>query len=139
MIAGAIGAAHAEVRLQADWLTSVPILRALSAAQRRGVDVAAILDKMQDRKNDARGRYSPAVYLAHAGMRVWIDDTPAIAHSKVIVIDGATVITGSFNFTRSADTRNTENVVVIGSREVAGQFLANWETRRAVSRVFEAE
>jgi phosphatidylserine/phosphatidylglycerophosphate/cardiolipin synthase-like enzyme len=45
MIAGAIDAAHAEVRVQAYWLTSVPILRALSAAQRSGVDVATILDK----------------------------------------------------------------------------------------------
>ncbi len=95
----------------------MPILRALSAAQRRGVDVAAILDKTQDRQNDARP-IPPAVYLAHAEVRMWLDDTPAIAHSKVI--DGATVINGSFNFTKSADTRNIENVVVIGSREVAG-------------------
>jgi hypothetical protein len=43
MIAGVIDAAHAAVRVQAYWLTFVPILRALSAAQRRGGDVAAIL------------------------------------------------------------------------------------------------
>jgi phosphatidylserine/phosphatidylglycerophosphate/cardiolipin synthase-like enzyme len=103
------------------------------------VDVAAILDKSQDRQDDPRGRYSPAVYPAHAGVRVLIDDEPAIAHSKVVVLDGRIVITGSFNFTLSADTRNAENVVVLDSAEVAGWFLANWRGREAVSRAFEAE
>ena len=103
------------------------------------MDVAAILDKSQDRQDDARGRYSPAIYLAHAGTRVLIDDEPAIAHNKVIVIDGRTVLTGSFNFTLSADTRNAENVVVLESANVAGWFLANWREREAVSRVFQAE
>jgi phosphatidylserine/phosphatidylglycerophosphate/cardiolipin synthase-like enzyme len=70
---------------------------------------------------------------------VWIDDALAIAHNKVVIIDGERVVTGSFNFTAAADTRNAENVVVIDSRAVAGLFLANWETRRAVSRVFETE
>jgi hypothetical protein len=65
----------------------------LAADERRGVDVAAILDKSQDRQDDPRGRYSPAVYPAHAGVRVLIDDEPAIAHSKVVVLDGRIVIT----------------------------------------------
>ncbi|MBV8458255.1 MAG: phospholipase D family protein [Acetobacteraceae bacterium] len=139
MIAGIIDGSRHEIRVQAYWLTSVPILRALAAAERRGVDVAAILDKSQDRQGDPRGRYSPAVYLTHAGIRVLIDDEPAIAHSKVVVIDGRTVITGSFNFTLSADNRNAENVSVLESADVVGWFLANWRGREAVSRAFQAE
>jgi phosphatidylserine/phosphatidylglycerophosphate/cardiolipin synthase-like enzyme len=104
------------------------MLGALAAAKRRGLDVAAILDKSQDRENDPRGRYSPAVYLAHAGIRVLIDDEPGIADDKAIVLDARAVITGSFNFTVSADARNAENVVVLASpgrrrmvsRELAG-------------------
>ena len=76
MIADAIEAAGSTVRVQAYWLTSVPIIRALAAAKRRGVDVEAILDKTQDRHDDPRGRYSTAVYLVHAGVPVWIDDAP---------------------------------------------------------------
>lgn len=72
-------------------------------------------------------------------MTVWIDDGPAIAHNKVIIIDGRTVITGTFNFTKSADERNAENVVVLGSPEVASWFAANWDARRAASRPFTVE
>ena len=47
-------------------------------------------------------RYSAATYLGNAGIPVWVDTKVAIAHNKVMVIDGATVITGSFNFTAAA-------------------------------------
>lgn len=125
--------------MQAYWLTSTPNLRALAAAKRRGLDVAVILDKSQDRRGDARGRYSSAVYLVHAGVPVWIDDAPAIAHNKVVIIDDSAVVTGSFNFTKAADARNAENVVMLDSAEVAAWFTRNWEERRATSRPFEAE
>ena len=125
--------------MQAYWLTSTLILRALAAAKRRGLDVAVILDKSQDRRGDTRGRYSSAVYLVHAGVPVWMDDAPAIAHNKVVIIDDAAVVTGSFNFTKAADARNAENVVVLDSAEVAAWFTRNWEERRAASRPFEAE
>ena len=75
---------------------------------------------VQDRRDNPGGRYSGAVYLVHAGVPVWIDDGPAIAHNKVVILDGRTVITGSFNFSKAADTRNAENVVVIESETVAG-------------------
>ena len=139
MIADKIDAAHTKVRVQAYWLTSPTILRAIAVAKRRGLDVAAILDKTQDRHDSNRSRYTGATYLANAGVPVWIDDAPAIAHNKVLILDDRTVITGSFNFTRSADTRNAENVVVIESPTVAGWFSRNWEERRAASREFGAE
>ena len=75
----------------------------------------------------------------HAGVPVSIDDAPAIAHNKVIILDDATVLTGSFNFTKSADERNAENVVLLDSPEVADWFNRNWEARSAASRPFQAE
>lgn len=138
-IAALIDEARVSIRLQAYWLTSPPILRALMAAQKRGVDVQALLDRTQDRTNDPRGRYTPAVFLVHAGVRVWIDDALAIAHNKALIVDGARVVTGSFNFTKSADTRNAENAVLLDSSDVARWFTANWEALRAASRAFQAE
>jgi phosphatidylserine/phosphatidylglycerophosphate/cardiolipin synthase-like enzyme len=124
-----------KVRVQAYYLTS-PII---AAAMRRGLDLAVILDKSQDRHDNPRGRYTGATYLANAGVPVWIDDAPAIAHSKVIVLDDREVITDSLNFTRAADERNAENVVVLDSPEVASWFTRNWDLRRSVSRAFGME
>lgn len=138
VIAAAIAGAQHQVRVQAYGFTSAPILRELAAAHRRGIDVAVILDKSQDHRAEDRGRYSGAVYMGHAGVPVWIDDLPAIAHNKVVVIDEHLVVTGSFNFTASAERRNAENVVLIDSPEVARWFLDNWLSRQAVSRLYEA-
>ncbi len=139
LIVSKLDAAGLKIRMQAYYLTSPLILHALAAAKRRGLDVEVILDKSQDRRTSTRSRYSGATYLANAGVPVWIDDLPAIAHNKIVIIDDRAVITGSFNFTKSADERNAENVVMLDSPEVAGWFAQNWEARRAASRLFEPE
>src|SRR6185312_15919191 len=93
-------------------------------------------------KTDARDKsgrmkiYGPAGLMALAGATVWVDDHAGIAHNKVIIIDGWETIGGSFNYTKSAATRNRENVTFISSPEMADAFLANWEARRAVSSPF---
>jgi phosphatidylserine/phosphatidylglycerophosphate/cardiolipin synthase-like enzyme len=47
-------------------------------------------------------------------------------HNKVMVMDESVVITGSFNFTNSAATRNAENVLVLKSFELAQRYKADW-------------
>jgi len=122
LIVREIAAARQEIRVQAYSFTSPEIAAALAEAQGRGVAVRAILDKSQRTE-----RYSGADYLAHHGVEVLIDAAHAIAHNKVMVIDGGTVITGSFNFTRAAQERNAENLLVLADPEVAARYLANWE------------
>ena len=56
-----------------------------------------------------------------------IDTKHAIAHNKVMVIDGAVVITGSFNFTKAAEEKNAENLLVIRDRDLAGKYGENWQ------------
>ena len=72
--------------------------------------------------------------LATGGVPVWVDTISGIAHSKVMVIDGATVITGSFNFTWSAEHKNAENLLVIRDPSVALQYEQNWNARAQRSR-----
>jgi phosphatidylserine/phosphatidylglycerophosphate/cardiolipin synthase-like enzyme len=131
-VADAIAAAQNTIRVQAYGFTAPAILRALAAARARGVDVQAILDKSDDR---ARGsRLTGARFTAEANIPTWIDDSVAIAHSKVIVIDGHLVIGGSYNYTAAAERRNAENVTFIDALVVADFYLLNWEARKAVSR-----
>jgi phosphatidylserine/phosphatidylglycerophosphate/cardiolipin synthase-like enzyme len=47
-------------------------------------------------------------------------------HHKVIIIDDTTVITGSFNFTKSADEINDDNVIIIHDASVARAFLQEY-------------
>ena len=111
----------------------MPILIALKAAHARGVDVEVIVDKSSARVSKSGSRYSAATYLTNAGIPVWVDTKVAIAHNKVMVIDGETVITGSFNFTAAAQKSNAENLLVLEDRALAAEYKANWERRRAVS------
>jgi phosphatidylserine/phosphatidylglycerophosphate/cardiolipin synthase-like enzyme len=127
-IVDAIAAARREVRVQAYGFSAPPILEALAAARARGVDVAVILDRSDERRLCDR-----ASELLAAGVKVWIDRLPGIAHNKIIVIDRRIVIGGSYNYTASAERRNAENVTFIESAPVAQKFLDNWATRQAAS------
>ena len=86
---------------------------------------------------EARGsgsEYSEYAAMREAGLNVWQDGNPAIMHHKVIVIDGDTVMLGSFNFSVNADHSNDENLLVIYNREIAGQFLDEFDLVVAEAR-----
>jgi phosphatidylserine/phosphatidylglycerophosphate/cardiolipin synthase-like enzyme len=115
-----VGKAKKTVLVQAYSFTSDPIANALVAAKKRGVDVEAILDKTD---------YGQAVNtIVDAGIPTYMDPAHAIAHNKVIVIDGQTVLTGSFNFTSSAENRNAENLLVVHDQPIAAKYAGNWQT-----------
>ena len=122
-----------QILVQAYSFTSGPILAALKAAHGRGVDVEVIVDKSSARQSKSGSRYSAATYLTNAGIPVWVDTKVAIAHNKVMVIDGQRVITGSFNFTAAAQNHNAENLLVLDDSALAAQYRTNWERRRAAS------
>jgi phosphatidylserine/phosphatidylglycerophosphate/cardiolipin synthase-like enzyme len=65
--------------------------------------------------------------LQAAGVDVRLDGNPHNMHHKVIVIDGSVVITGSYNFSASAEETNDENVLILHSQEAASLFLIEFE------------
>jgi phosphatidylserine/phosphatidylglycerophosphate/cardiolipin synthase-like enzyme len=83
--------------------------------------VQVLLDKSQRTQ-----RYTAADVLDQAGIRTHIDAAHAIAHNKVMVIDNEIIITGSFNFTKAAEERNAENLLIIRSKELATRYIENW-------------
>jgi phosphatidylserine/phosphatidylglycerophosphate/cardiolipin synthase-like enzyme len=131
LIVHAISDAHQSVFVQAYSFTSTPIAKALVDAKNRGVDVKVVLDKSQSKAN----RYTAATFLLNNHIPTWIDYKPAIAHNKVMIIDKKEVITGSFNFTKAAQYRNAENVLIINNVDLAKEYLANWNRRQEQSRV----
>jgi phosphatidylserine/phosphatidylglycerophosphate/cardiolipin synthase-like enzyme len=119
--------ARLSVRLAAYSFTSPPVARALLAAHRRGVDVAVVVDE----KSNRTGAGEAAVQLlVQAGVPVRLNGRYAIHHDKFIVVDGQIVQTGSFNYSRSAAERNSENVLVVrGNLVLARQYLQHWQSR----------
>ena len=126
-----IGAARRSVRMQAYLFTDRRIANALLAALGRGVEVEVVADAAQH----AAGGLPFLPALHRAGARVYLNAAHAAMHNKIVIVDGegpaAAIVTGSYNFTPSAQSRNAENVVVLsGNRALARRFLANFEQQR---------
>jgi phosphatidylserine/phosphatidylglycerophosphate/cardiolipin synthase-like enzyme len=122
----AIDASEREVLVQAYGFTHNGIAQALVRAHQRGVLVRVLLDK----KSASSNRFVIGL-LENAQIEVRQDGKHAIAHNKVMVIDQEVVITGSFNFTNSAATRNAENFLILKSEDLAQQYRLQWKNHWA--------
>ncbi|GAO97640.1 phospholipase D precursor [Caedimonas varicaedens] len=120
LILGEIRKARKEILVQAYQLTSKSIARALQEDHLRGVSVMILADKSQE-----VSRYSQIPFLTQAGIDVRIDDRVAIAHNKVILIDGHILIGGSYNDSESAEKRNAENLLIIRDHGVIAEYREN--------------
>lgn len=132
-----IGQARQSLRVQAFLITSRNIARGLIAAHERGVEVRVLAD----REMAARGENSRVPDLHAAGIEVRLETRYASAHNKILLIDvegnHPVVITGSYNFTYSAQARNAENVLILrDNAPLARAYLANWRRHRADAQPF---
>lgn len=118
----AIGGAQKTILVAAYEFTSPEVAQALAEAVTRGVKVWLVMD---DRA--AASKYSQAAWLAAHGVAVRINKHYAIFHHKFLVIDGDTVETGSFNYTKGAAEKNAENALVLrGVPELALSYRNEW-------------
>lgn len=76
-------------------------------------------------------QYSEYGKMKQAGLDVWQDGNPYLMHHKVFVIDGKTVVFGSFNFSQNAEEENDENLLIVDDIPLAQSFTAEF------ARVFE--
>ena len=128
-----INAAQQTILVQAYSFTSTPIAKALVDAHARGVQIAVILDK-----SNRTDHYSAADFVQHAGIPTYIDAQHAIAHNKIMLIDGRTILTGSFNFTKGAEKSNAENLLVIKDRpDLFAKYYANFQHHLSHSPAYE--
>ena len=63
-----------------------------------------------------KGTHSLANVLVDAGIAVKREKCKGLAHNKVIIIDSAILVTGSYNFTKGAESRNAENLLILQQR-----------------------
>ena len=115
--------AEGSIYFMAFSFTSDDISEAIQNRAENGIIVAGVMDASQIKSNQG-GEYD---YLVQAGLDIREDGIEGLMHHKVFIIDEEIVITGSYNFSRSAEERNDENILVIHNIAIAREFLKEFE------------
>ena len=90
---------------------------------KENLDIKGIFDSQQ-----SSNKYSQFTRLQEFGIKVRKDSNKYKMHHKVFIIDNQTVVTGSFNPTFSADTKNDENLLIINDKKIASAFLREFDS-----------
>jgi len=123
------GAQH-QIRFMTFSFTEDPIGQTLIAKAGAGVDVEGIFEK-----TGSETKFSELTPTFCAGLQVRQDGNPYVLHHKVFIIDGTTVISGSFNVSANATGSNDENLIKITDPDLAAQYLAEFDRRWAEATV----
>ena len=103
--------------------TSDDIAAALIEKAEQGLTVSGVFEESQYNSN----RGTEYDNLRDSGLDIRLDGNNHNMHHKLFIIDGQVVITGSYNFSRSAEERNDENTLVIYNAEIAAQYLEEFQ------------
>lgn len=108
--------AQKSIRFAAFSVTDKDIQKLLVQKARAGVAVEGIFDGCMI------SQYSVYQDLLTRNIPVMIDGNQALLHSKTFIVDRRVVITGSYNFSMSAEERNNENTLIINAPKIAGFY-----------------
>ena len=118
-----LSSAKKNIRIQMYIFTSKRIAEVLGKAAKRGVKVDVILDKSQE-----KATYGPWRVLRRDGVRVYFDREHDTANNKIAIVDSRAVITGSYNFTKAAEDKNAENILILkNADDVIDSYIENFE------------
>ena len=112
--------AQKSIRFMIFTYTDTNLANAMIARNQAGVDTEGVIE-------DRGASEGAMVPLFCAKVPVKVDGNKYTMHHKIIVIDESTVITGSFNFTKSADQENDDNVLVIHNSDLARLYLQEFD------------
>jgi phosphatidylserine/phosphatidylglycerophosphate/cardiolipin synthase-like enzyme len=131
-IVSEINNAKKEILVQAYVFTSLPIADALIDAKNRGVSITIVADGSAVNANGSKINL-----LFDALIPVFLDKVHSIAHNKVIIIDKKILITGSFNYTASAENTNAENIIIIKRNYcIVNGYIKNFEDHKSHSQLY---
>ena len=110
-------------------ITNGVLADSLAAQAKKGLDVELALDKMQ-----SAGKASLDKSLKQSGLVITIKKKQVLEHNKYVVIDGATVLMGSWNWSNNAQRQDNSDVLFKDCPEIAKAFEANYQTIYARDR-----
>lgn len=111
-----LGRAKKSIRFAAFSVTDKDIQQMLVRKAREGLAIEGIFDGCMI------SQYSVYQDLLTKNIPVMIDGNQALLHSKTFIVDRQVVITGSYNFSMSAEERNNENTLIITSSKIAAAY-----------------
>jgi phosphatidylserine/phosphatidylglycerophosphate/cardiolipin synthase-like enzyme len=117
-----INQAEAFINIAMYIFTDKEIAIPLAKARERGVKVRLYLDQDQ-----VDYKYSQSRFLVQKGIKTRISTNNYIMHNKFAIIDNRILLTGSYNWTFSANHRNDENLMVIDDPEIIEIFQNQFE------------
>lgn len=122
-----IDSANSSIQIAVFALSDSELLYRLTQAKKRGVNVQIAADYNWNMTGDGL-KYSIVQKLANAGIEVRTNANYEILHDKYMIVDGATVQTGSYNYTGSASTANAENYQIYYNQpQLAALYLQDWQ------------
>ncbi len=115
--------AKKSVYLMAFSFTSQEMADMLGELAKRGVKVRCIFDRGQ-----AASKFSKDEYLRGCGVQIRLSpNRRGKMHHKVIIIDGETVCTGSYNFSNNAERSNDENIMILKNSALAREYIKEFK------------
>jgi len=117
-----VSEAQESISFMAFAFTDDEIARSLVQKSRTGLNVQGVLET-----RTAEDRGAEFAFFQQSGVDVRLDGNPYMMHHKVMVIDEHIVVTGSYNFTRSAAERNDENVLIIRDAGIAARYVEEFQ------------
>lgn len=118
-----LGASEESIYFLAFSFTSNELGAIVREKAEAGLDVKGVMDEEQIKSNTGT-EFDP---FRQAGLNVRIDGIDGQMHHKLFIVDESIVVIGSYNFSRAAEERNDENILVIYNPQVAGFFLQEFQ------------
>ena len=114
--------AQKDIKICVFTISDDDIVKELILKHERGTKITLISDndKMDDMGSDIQK-------LADAGIETYVDRTSNHMHHKFAIFDEKTLLTGSYNWTRSAYKYNHENIVIQDDAYLASRFVKQFE------------
>jgi len=135
--------AEKEINIAMYIFTDRELSNSLVSAKERGVKIKVLLDG----KSAEEISYSKHYFLSENNINVRLDKAHAsygdkyegIMHNKFAIIDNSTLITGSYNWTHSAEELNDENLLIIKDEKrlihkFSGKFIELWEISKTLQK-----
>ncbi len=114
--------AQTSIRFLAFSFTDYPLAKSMIDRAAAGVDVQGVYETFSSNSPSSELK---TFFCANVPVRQ--DGNSSFLHDKIIIIDNSIVVTGSLNYSSSADDANEENVIILDNAEIAALYLKEYE------------